>query len=131
MDVPDAFDLMVNNSAATVQVFVYFLTYQQLAQFINSGSINGVKGIYYYDIIPACGAAITGGSGGSAWQCSSPEGIGFSCSVICNAQAIANGVFTLGEGCSDYVAVFVSQVSGTLYPYVSVSYHPGDVSGSC
>ncbi len=48
------------------------------------------------------------------------------------ATSLQGSVFTLAEGCSDYVAVFQSTSNGIIYPDVSVTYHPAStVTGAC
>jgi hypothetical protein len=41
-------------------------------------------------------------------------------------------IFTLGEGCADYLAIYVASGSGTMYPNVGVTPHPASTStGYC
>lgn len=38
--------------------------------------------------------------------------------------SVPTTMFTLGEGCADYLAIYVSSASGTMYPNVGVTPHP-------
>jgi len=41
-------------------------------------------------------------------------------------------LFTLGEGCADYLAIYVASGSGTMYPDVGVTQHPASTAtGYC
>ncbi len=39
--------------------------------------------------------------------------------------------FTLGEGCGDYLAIFVASGNGVMYPDVGVTQNPTGLTGYC
>jgi hypothetical protein len=51
---------------------------------------------------------------------------------ISATTSLSREIFTLGEGCADYLAIYVSAASGTMYPNVGVTSHPASsATGYC
>jgi len=100
--VPDTFDYYVYFTS-TVNITVYFFTMGQFVQFsVCNGDINCVSGAYDW---------------------------------INSTKSIPSGQFvefTLGEGCADYLAIYVASGSGTMYPNVGVTQnHANTATGYC
>ena len=46
--------------------------------------------------------------------------------------SLSTRIFTLGEGCADYLAIYVASGSGTMYPNVGVTQnHANTATGYC
>jgi hypothetical protein len=51
---------------------------------------------------------------------------------ISASTSVPTTIFTLGEGCADYLAIYVASSSGTMYPNVGVTQHSANsATGYC